>query len=110
MSVLIKVNIKDVSVNDTVFIFAKAVNGPPPMPLAVVRKQVKDLPLEVVLDDSMAMIPSMTLSSFDKVKITARVSKTGKPLLQKGDLYSKEDYIQLAFTGFINIKINSVAD
>jgi len=101
--------LKNVSMNDTVFIFAKAVNGPP-MPLAVVRKQVKDLPIDVILDDTMAMIPNMTLSSFDKVKITARVSKTGKPLLQKGDIYSKEQQIQLPFTDFINIKIDSIAE
>lgn len=113
-SLKIKVSIdkkllKDVSENDVVFIFAKAINGPP-MPLAVVRKQVKDLPLEVVLDDSMAMIPNMMLSSFNKVKITARISKSGKPLLQKNDFYSKGETIQLPFTGFINIKIDLIAE
>ncbi len=101
--------LKNVSMNDTVFIFAKAVNGPP-MPLAVVRKKVKDLPLDVILDDSMAMIPSMKLSSFDKVKVTARVSRTGKPLLQKGDIYSKEKQIGLPYKGLVIIKIDSVAD
>lgn len=101
--------LKHVSMDDTVFIFAKAINGPP-MPLAVVRKQVKDLPLQVVLDDSMAMIPGMKLSSFDKVKLTARISKTGKPLLQTGDIYSKEKRIQLPYAEVINIKINLIAD
>lgn len=115
-AVSLKVNVKleqkllsQVSPTDTVFIFAKAVNGPP-MPLAVVRKQVKDLPLEVVLDDNMAMVPSMNLSSFNKVKITARISKTGKPLLQAGDIYSKEEYIELPFTGVINLKIDLIAE
>ena len=101
--------LKNVSMDDVVFIFAKAISGPP-MPLAVVRKQVKDLPLEVVLDDSMAMIPSMTLSSFNKVKITARVSKSGKPLLQKGDIHSKEKHISLPHSGLININIDSIAN
>ncbi|HFD32467.1 MAG TPA: c-type cytochrome biogenesis protein CcmI [Gammaproteobacteria bacterium] len=101
--------LKTVSMNDTVFIFAKAVSGPP-MPLAVVRKQVKDLPIEVVLDDSMAMIPSMRLSSFDKVKITARVSKTGKPLLQKGDVYSKEKFITLPYKDLVQVTIDSIAE
>ena len=100
--------LKNVSQDDIVFIFAKAVSGPP-MPLAVVRKQVKDFPLQVTLDDSMAMIPSMTLSSFDKVKITARVAKSGKPLVQKGDVISKEKQISLPHSGLINITIDSIA-
>ena len=101
--------LKKVSMDDAVFVFAKAVNGPP-MPLAVARRKVKDLPLQVILDDTMAMIPSMKLSSFNKVKITARVSTTGKPLLQKGDIYSKEKIITLPYSGVINIKIDSIAD
>ena len=104
-----KTKLKNVSMDDTVFIFAKAINGPP-MPLAVARKQVKDLPLQITLDDTMAMIPSMKLSSFNKVKITARVSKTGKPLLQKGDVYSLEKHITLPNSGLINININTVAE
>ena len=101
--------LKHVSANDTVFIFAKAINGPP-MPLAVVRKQVKDLPLEVVLDDTMAMVPSMKLSSFDQVQITARVSKTGNPLKQPGDFYSKEKPVKLPFADSIILQINLIAE
>jgi cytochrome c-type biogenesis protein CcmH len=72
------------SPDETVFIFAKAAEGPP-MPLAVVKKRVKDLPLEVVLDDSMSMMQGMNLSAFERLVIGARVSKSGRPVPSPGD-------------------------
>jgi len=71
--------------DDTVFIFAKAVQGPP-MPLAVKRVKVGDLPMDFELDDSMSMSPQMTLSRFSQVVIMARVSRTGNAMPQSGDL------------------------
>jgi cytochrome c-type biogenesis protein CcmH len=69
----------------TVFIFARAVSGPR-MPLAIVRKQVRDLPVTVALDDSLAMSPAMTLSKFEQVTVGARISKSGNAMPQSGDL------------------------
>jgi cytochrome c-type biogenesis protein CcmH len=74
--------------NDTVFIFAQAADGPK-MPLAVLRKQVKDLPFQFKLDDSMAMAPAMRLSSVEKVVVGARISKSGNATPQPGDFSAK---------------------
>lgn len=71
--------------DDTVYIFARAAQGSR-MPLALLRKQVKDLPLAFTLDDTMAMTPDMKLSNFAEVVVGARVSKTGSASPQKGDL------------------------
>jgi cytochrome c-type biogenesis protein CcmH len=71
---------------DAVFIYAKAMSGPP-MPLAVKRLTVADLPVRVTLRDSDAMIPSMTLSAYDQVVVGARISKSGNPVAQTGDLF-----------------------
>jgi cytochrome c-type biogenesis protein CcmH len=56
------------------------------MPLAIVRKQVSDLPLSVSLTDSLAMTPTMKLSNFSTVKLLARISKSGNAMKQPGDL------------------------
>ena len=74
---------------DTVFIFARNAEGGPGgsrMPLAIVRKQVKDLPAAFTLDDSLAMGPGMGLSSAQKVVVGARISRSGQAMPQPGDL------------------------
>ena len=69
---------------DTVFIFARDLRGGG-MPLAVLRKQVKDLPAAFTLDDSLAMTPNMLLSKATEVIIVARVSRSGNAAAQSGD-------------------------
>jgi len=73
-----------VTPNDVVFIFARAAQGPR-MPLAILRKQVKDLPAAFSLDDSMAMTPEMKLSNFPSIVVGARISKSGNAVPQSGD-------------------------
>jgi cytochrome c-type biogenesis protein CcmH len=88
------------SPGDTVFIFARATQGPP-MPLAVVRKQVKDLPVRFTLDDSMAMAPNLKLSAFPEVVITARISKSGSVKAQSGDLQGASQAVKPGTSGVV---------
>ena len=76
------------SPEDIVLVYARALQGPR-MPLAIVRKQVKDLPLQVRLDDSMSMMAGMNLSSVPQVQVLARITKTGNAIPQSGDLEGK---------------------
>ncbi|MDH3634294.1 MAG: c-type cytochrome biogenesis protein CcmI [Gammaproteobacteria bacterium] len=71
-----------------VFIYAKAMQGPP-MPLAVRKLQLSDLPATLTLSDDDAMMPTMKLSTFDQVIVGARVSSSGNPVAQAGDFYTE---------------------
>lgn len=91
--------------SDTVFIFAKAQQGPP-MPLAIVRKTVADLPISVTLDDQTAMLPQMTLSKFTAVIITARISKSGDAQASSGDLQGISSVVDPKQQTHIELLIN----
>lgn len=74
-----------VAPTDTVFIFARAAEGPR-MPLAIVRKQARELPAAFKLDDSMAMAPDMKMSKFPQLVVGARISKSSNAAPRAGDL------------------------
>lgn len=86
---------------DTVMVVARAVGGSP-MPVAVLRAKVADLPLDFVLDDSLAVMPTNRISAAGQVMVEARVSKSGQALLQKGDLQSASQTVKV---GASNLKL-----
>jgi len=95
-----------VALSDTVFVFAKAISGTP-MPIAVIRAQVKDLPIKFVLDDSMAMMPTMKLSNHKNVTVSAKISKSGNATPQSGDLKGEISSVKVGADN-IQIIIDSV--
>ena len=95
---------KQAQPDDTVFVFARAAEGSR-MPLAILRKQVKDLPLRFTLNDSMAMSPATALSSASQVIVGARISKSGNAMPQSGDLSGQSAPVKVGATGLaIEIK------
>jgi cytochrome c-type biogenesis protein CcmH len=97
---------KSAKPDDTVFVFARAAQGPR-MPLAVLRAKVSELPLKFRLDDTMAMQPGMSLSNFDQVVVVARISASGDALPQKGDLEGTSKTISVG-KDKVNITIDKV--
>lgn len=89
---------KQAQPEDTVFVFARAAEGSR-MPLAILRKQVKDLPISFTLTDSMAMSPTSALSSVSQVIVGARVSKSGNAMPQAGDLSGQSAPVKVGASG-----------
>ena len=89
----------------SVFVYAVATDGPP-MPLAVSRISVADLPATVTLDNSMAMIPNMTLSAFPSVTVGARISTTGNATSQPGDWFTEAADISPESTDELELTID----
>lgn len=79
---------------DTVFIFAQLPQGPK-MPLAGLKINVRQLPYHFTLDDSTVMSPDSKLSDHPEVTISARVSRSGQPMAQSGDLQGKTGTVRL---------------
>ncbi len=74
----------------TVFVFANSGAGGPP--LAAVRRQGAQLPLDITLSDSDAMIDGTSLTQADSLRLVARVSMTGRPIASAGDLFGEVRY------------------
>jgi len=96
------------SPDTAVFIYAKAMQGPP-MPLAVRKLQLGDLPVSLTLSDDDAMMPTMKLSSFDQVIVGARVSSSGNPVAQSGDFYTEREAVDSSNPpAVINLTIDQI--
>ncbi len=86
------------SANDSLYVFARAKMGPR-APLATLRLQVKDLPATFSLNDSMAR-SGVQLSTFtDEVVVGARISKSGSPMPQSGDLQGLSQPVRVGDKG-----------
>lgn len=88
-----------------VFVFAKAVEGPP-APLAVQRATVGDLPLTVNLSAADAMVPQLSMERYPQVRVEARVSRGGTPEAQSGDLEGASEPVDARQAETVTVTIN----
>lgn len=95
-----------VSPDDTVFIFARAVEGPR-MPLAILKHKASELPLRFTLDDSTAMSADTKLSKFERVVVGVRISKSGNAMPQPGDLTGQAGPVKNVASG-LSVRVDSV--
>lgn len=95
--------------SETVFVFARAVNGPP-APLAVKRLSASDLPTTVMLSDADSMAQGLSLSTFPQVQISARISRSGNAIASSGDLQGQSGPVTVSETDRLGIVINQVIE
>jgi len=111
----VRVSISDrlltrVTPDDTVFIFARPATGRQ-IPLGVVQKQVRQLPLTVTLDDTTAMMAGHNISGYTgDLMVVARVSRSGDAVAATGDLQGVIPHIKLNATPFVDLVIDGRVD
>lgn len=89
-----------------VFVIARQPDGPP-MPVAAQRRLVRELPLELTLDDGDAVMPTQALSAVQEVELVARISSDGTATAQEGDVTSPPVRITLPADGPVELVLGA---
>ena len=88
------------------FIFARAPEGGPPV--AVIREAASSIPGEFSLSDANNMLPGRSLGDFEALTIVARISASGQPTEQPGDVYGEVLYIPEQGDAIIDLALDQV--
>lgn len=95
--------------SESLFVFARAVNGPP-APLAVKRLRASDLPATVMLSDADSMAEGLALSRFPEVRVSARISASGNAVASPGDIQGQSPPIHTAEPQSIELVIDEIVN
>lgn len=98
-----------VSGSETVFVFARAVDGPP-APLAVKRLSAAALPTTIELSESDSMTQGLSITTFPQVRIAARISASGNAIASPGDLQGYSPPFGVAETERVGVTIDQVVE
>lgn len=74
----------------TLFVIARRGEGGPP--LAVVRRGIGAWPVNLTMTDADAMLPGTQLASGGPLRLVARISRSGQPVAESGDLTGEVSY------------------
>ena len=92
--------------NAQVFVIARQPGGPP-MPVAVERHGVADLPFTATLDDADSPMPTLKLSQLREVELVARLSASGNAMKQDGDVESAPVRVVLPAKDPVTLRIGA---
>ncbi|MAF84544.1 MAG: hypothetical protein QGH93_03505 [Gammaproteobacteria bacterium] len=80
------------------YLVARDPNQPGP-PLAAVRHVTEGFPVTLNISDANAMTPGRSLTSLPQVKLIARITNSGEPTAQAGDLFGESVWRSNEATG-----------
>ena len=91
----------------SVFVIARVPDGSL-MPVAVEKHGVQELPFIATLDDSDSPMPTQKLSALLEVELIARLSASGNPTPQPGDIESRPQRVHLPVDRQVTLTIDAV--
>ena len=97
----------ELGASEPVFVFARTPSGTGP-PVAVARTIVGALPSTIALDESNAMIPSLSLATVEQVLVTARVARSGTANRTSGDVEGTAGPVAVAASAPVSIVISEI--
>ncbi len=89
-----------------VFVIAREPGGPP-MPVAVEKRGISELPFTATLDDGDSPMPTRKLSQLREVELVARLSASGIANKQDGDIESKPVRVALPVKSPVELVIGN---
>lgn len=92
-----------------VFIYAIPSEGSR-MPLAAIKVQASDLPINVILNDQSAMTPQAKLSDVEEVNVYAIISKNGGVGIKPGDYKAERTSVSVNTKETIELVIDSLVE
>lgn len=93
----------------SIFVIARAVGGSP-MPVAVEKHSVQELPFEATLDDGDSPMPTQKLSGLQEVEVIARMSMSGNATGETGDLESPPVRVRLPASAPVELTIGTTRE